>query len=63
MRPATDISLKLVNELRDNRVLISTVGRYENTLKIRPPCVFSRDNADLLINVMDNAFKTVLANE
>lgn len=61
--PATDISLKMVNELRNNRVLISTVGRYENTLKIRPPCVFSRDNADLLVNVMDNAFKVVLANE
>lgn len=59
--PATEISLRMVNEMRNNGVLLSTVGRFENTLKIRPPCVFSRSNVDLLVGVMDSAFKTVLA--
>lgn len=61
--PATAVSLKVVNEMRNNGVLLSTVGRFDNTLKLRPPCVFSRDNVDLLVDVMDRAFKTVLVNE
>lgn len=61
--PASDICLRMVNEMRNNGVLLSTVGRFDNTLKIRPPCVFSRDNVDLLVSVMDRAFKVVLANE
>ncbi|MCF6316031.1 MAG: aminotransferase class III-fold pyridoxal phosphate-dependent enzyme [Marinosulfonomonas sp.] len=61
--PATDICLRMVNEMRNNGVLLSTVGRFDNALKIRPPCVFSRDNVDLLVDVMDRAFKAVLADE
>ena len=62
-KPATETSLLMVNEMRNNGVLLSTVGRFDNALKIRPPCVFSRDNVDLLVDVMDSAFKTVLADE
>lgn len=62
-KPATDICLKIVNEMRDSGVLLSTVGRFQNTLKIRPPCVFSQENADLLVDVMDHAINKVLANE
>lgn len=61
--PASDICLRMVNEMRNNGVLLSTVGRFDNTLKMRPPCVFSRENVDLLVTVMDRAFKVVLANE
>jgi 4-aminobutyrate aminotransferase-like enzyme len=62
-KPATEISLRMVNEMRGNGVLLSTVGRFENTLKIRPPCVFSRQNVGLLVDVMGSALKTVLADE
>lgn len=62
-KPATETSLLMLNEMRNNGVLLSTVGRFDNALKIRPPCVFSRDNVDLLVDVMDSAFKTVLADE
>jgi len=58
--PASDLATRLVNEMRQRGVLISTVGRYENALKIRPPCVFSRDDTDLLVSVMDGALATVL---
>jgi len=62
-KPATDICLKIVNEMRHNRVLVSTVGRYDNALKIRPPCVFSMENVDQLVDVMDRAITKVLADE
>jgi len=58
--PASDLALRMVNELRQRRVLLSTVGRFDNALKIRPPCLFSRENADLLVSVMDDAFAAVL---
>jgi len=61
--PATDICLRIVNEMRHNGVLLSTVGRFDNALKIRPPCVFSQQNVDLLLTVMDSAFRKVLADE
>ncbi|WP_457647179.1 aspartate aminotransferase family protein [Profundibacter sp.] len=58
--PASDLALRMVNEMRGRGVLLSTVGRFDNALKIRPPCVFSRENADLLVSVMDDAFAAVL---
>ncbi len=58
--PARDLALRMVNEMRQRGVLLSTVGRFDNALKIRPPCVFSRENADLLVSVMDDAFAAVL---
>lgn len=62
-KPATDICLKIVNEMRNAGVLLSTVGRFNNALKIRPPCVFSNENVDQLVDVMDLAIIKVLTNE
>ncbi len=59
-QPASDLALRMVNEMRQRGVLLSTVGRFDNALKIRPPCVFSRENVDLLVSVMDDAFAAVL---
>ncbi|HVP84874.1 MAG TPA: aspartate aminotransferase family protein [Rhizomicrobium sp.] len=39
----------IVNGLRERRVLISASGPRANVLKIRPPLIFSRDNADQLV--------------
>ncbi len=58
-KPATDLCAAMVDEMRDRGVLLHSVGRYENTLKVRPPCVFSQDNADLLVQVMDDALRAV----
>ena len=43
----------VVNGLRDRRVLISATGASANVLKIRPPLVFSRENATRLISELD----------
>jgi len=42
--------------MKDEGVLIATHGRYENTLKIRPPMVFSKENADQLLTTLDVCF-------
>jgi len=44
-----ELAAKIVNGLRERRVLISASGPRANVLKIRPPLVFSKDNADQLV--------------
>ncbi|MCF8710047.1 aspartate aminotransferase family protein [Rhizorhapis sp. SPR117] len=46
---------KVVNAMRENGVLISACGMDHNILKIRPPLIFSRENVDLFVDVLDNA--------
>ncbi len=44
---------RIVNGLRDERVLISACGAQANILKIRPPLIFTGQNADFLIDALD----------
>lgn len=53
--PATIETEKVVNLLRQHGVLIGSTGQYDNVLKIRPPMVFSRANADLLLQKLKKA--------
>ena len=58
-KPATELCAAMVDEMRDRGVLLHSVGRFSQTLKVRPPCVFNRDNADQLVQVMDDALGAV----
>ncbi|PWR23890.1 aspartate aminotransferase family protein [Zavarzinia compransoris] len=51
--PATAETARIVNGLRERRVLISATGPAANILKIRPPLVFSKANADLFLATLD----------
>ncbi len=42
----------VANGLRRRRVLISTTGEAGNTLKIRPPLVFTTGDADRLVEAL-----------
>jgi 4-aminobutyrate aminotransferase-like enzyme len=57
--PASGEAASLVNGMRREHVLISAAGIHANTLKIRPPLPFSRDNADLLLATMDTVLATL----
>ena len=59
--PATALAARVVNEMRERGVLIHTVGKFDNTLKFRPPCVFSRENADLALETLDAALSSAVA--
>ena len=45
---------KIVNAMREHGVLISRIGPHDNILKIRPPMVFTRQNADVLLSALDS---------
>ena len=51
--PATDYVVKVVNAMRHRGVLLNKLGIHYNTLKIRPPMPFSCDNADFMIEQLD----------
>ena len=57
--PATAQTARLVNGLREKRVLISAAGPHANVLKIRPPLVLSRSNADQFLSAMDEVLSEV----
>lgn len=55
------IAARIVNELRQRRVLISATGEAGNVLKIRPPLVFSDADADHLLETLGSVLKAVTA--
>lgn len=50
--PATDEAAYIVERMKDLGVLLSTDGPFRNVIKIKPPLVFSRENADLVIGTL-----------
>lgn len=57
--PATAEARWLINEMRRRGVLISTIGPHGNVLKIRPPMVFGREHADLLLTTLGEALRAL----
>jgi 4-aminobutyrate aminotransferase-like enzyme len=53
--PATAATAQLVNGLRRRRILVGSTGPHVNVLKIRPPLVFSQENASFLLEALDDA--------
>ena len=47
----------IANRMRDHGVLISTDGPLHNVLKIKPPLVFTRENADYLLRCLAKVLK------
>ena len=52
--PAAARSRWVTEAMRDRGVLISATGSAGNVLKIRPPLVFQREHADLLLRALDD---------
>lgn len=53
--PAASVVKPLLNLLRDEGVLVGSEGKLGNIVKIRPPIVFNRANADIAIAALDRA--------
>ncbi|WP_170516651.1 aspartate aminotransferase family protein [Ruegeria atlantica] len=51
--PASEFTDRVINAMRRRGVIHSKLGRHKNTLKIRPPMPFSKENADLLFDTLD----------
>lgn len=50
--PATAFAAQVVERMRQKGVLLNTIGRHKNTLKMRPPMPFSISNCDLAMECL-----------
>ena len=55
--PDPALTLTLSDRLKDKGFLVSYSGKHDNVLKIRPPLVFSRENADEFLAAFDDAMR------
>jgi 4-aminobutyrate aminotransferase-like enzyme/Ser/Thr protein kinase RdoA (MazF antagonist) len=53
--PDARLASRVQNAMRDRGVLVGTTARAGNVLKIRPPLVVTRDDAALLLRVLEEA--------
>jgi 4-aminobutyrate aminotransferase-like enzyme len=51
--PASEFTDRVINAMRHRGIVLSKLGRHKNALKIRPPMLFSIQNADLLFDTLD----------
>jgi 4-aminobutyrate aminotransferase-like enzyme len=56
--PAAGRAGRVTEAMRERGILISTTGPAGNVLKIRPPLVFQREHADLLLQTLDEVLAT-----
>jgi len=57
--PDGDAAIRVVNGLRERRVLISATGPDGSTLKIRPPLPFARPHVDRLAEALTDTLRTL----
>jgi 4-aminobutyrate aminotransferase-like enzyme len=55
--PDAEKTGRIVNALREARVLISATGPQGHVLKIRPPLVFSAQNVDFFLDRFDRVLR------
>jgi len=55
--PDSDLARRVMNHMRQDRVLIGTTGPNANVIKIRPPIVFNQEQAELLLASLANALE------
>jgi 4-aminobutyrate aminotransferase-like enzyme/Ser/Thr protein kinase RdoA (MazF antagonist) len=52
LEPAPEEAAYIINRLREHGILISTDGPLHNVLKLKPPMVFSEQNADDVVETL-----------
>jgi 4-aminobutyrate aminotransferase-like enzyme/Ser/Thr protein kinase RdoA (MazF antagonist) len=57
--PAPQETMRLINGLRDEGVLVGSEGVHGNIIKMRPPLVFRRDHVDVAITAFRRALATL----
>jgi len=57
LEPAREEARYVVNRLRERGVLTGTDGPFANVLKLRPPLVFSDEDAALFLEILDEVLQ------
>lgn len=56
---ATAFATDVVNGLRNRGVLTGSIGPDANILKLRPPMVFSKENADFMFEILSETLASL----
>ena len=59
LRPNKQLAKKIINFMRENGILLSTDGPYDNVIKIKPPLLFNKDNVDNVCKNLEIFFKKI----
>ncbi|OOY30045.1 aminotransferase class III-fold pyridoxal phosphate-dependent enzyme [Thioclava sp. F36-6] len=59
--PASEAAGRIVEAMRERHVLMGRVGRAQHILKIRPPMVFTRSDADEMLEKLAQSFEELPA--
>ncbi|MCG8617784.1 MAG: aminotransferase class III-fold pyridoxal phosphate-dependent enzyme, partial [Desulfobacterales bacterium] len=54
LAPATDAAASVVNRLKEAGILLGTDGPFSNVIKIKPPLVITRQDADHFVRNLDD---------
>lgn len=57
LKPDTELAQKVKNELRNQQVLVSTDGPFDNVIKSKPPLCFTRENVNEVIGKLEGILK------
>ena len=53
LEPATAEATEVINEMSERGILLSTDGPFDNVIKIKPPLVFSHEDASRVVQELD----------
>ena len=56
-KPNKKLAKLLINYMRNQGILLSTDGPYDNVIKIKPPLVFTKLNVDHVCKNFETFFK------
>jgi 4-aminobutyrate aminotransferase-like enzyme/Ser/Thr protein kinase RdoA (MazF antagonist) len=57
--PDPDLADAIMNDMRENGVLIGTTGPNYSTLKIRPPIIFQKEHVEILLAALVKALEKI----
>lgn len=57
--PDADLATRVINGLRERRVMVGACGRYGHTLKIRPPLCLSEGEADVFVDALTETLAAI----
>ena len=61
--PATVLADYMVSRFKDEKILMSTEGKYGNVLKFKPPMVFNTENAERFMQIFDNILQEIYSED
>lgn len=58
-QPATQEAARIAERMKEKGIIVYPTGDYYNILKIKPPIVFTQDNADFFVQMLDQILSEI----